>query len=78
MHDLRSRVESEQDGHAAVQRAVAADREDISKQAAALLDMGQKVLYSSSCAPPSEAMHDCRNAALRLFSSPAFVSCLCY
>ena len=59
MHDLRSRVASEQEGHAAIQRAVAADREDISKQGAALLDMGQKVLYSSSRKPPSEAKQGC-------------------
>lgn len=46
MHDLRTRVASEQNEHAAMHKAMAADREDISKQGAALVDMAKQVLWS--------------------------------
>lgn len=45
VHDLRGRVANEQEGHAAMQRAMAADREDITKQGTALVDLGKQVLY---------------------------------
>lgn len=44
VRDLRGRVASEQEGHAAMQRAMAADREDITKQGTALVDLGKQVL----------------------------------
>lgn len=43
VHELRAREASEQAGHAAMQSAMAADREDITKQGAALVDLGKKV-----------------------------------
>ena len=45
MREVRNKVASEQDEHAGMQKAMAADREDISKQGAALLDMGKQVLF---------------------------------
>ena len=45
VHDLRKVLASEQDEHAGMQKAMAADKEDISKQGAELLDMGKQVLF---------------------------------
>ena len=63
MCDLRGRVASEQEGHAAMQRAMAADKEDITKQGAALVDMGKQVLYQGSCLARHEPMQLHRHSA---------------
>ena len=50
LRDVRKALQADQQSHSDMQRASAADKEDIAKQGAALVEMGKQVTYTTSSA----------------------------
>lgn len=46
VRDARKAVQTDQEAHAAVQNAIAADKDEIARQGAALVDMGKQVMLA--------------------------------
>lgn len=46
VRDARKAVQADQEAHVAVQNAIAADKDEIAKQGAALVDMGKQVMLA--------------------------------
>lgn len=46
VRDARKAVQTDQEAHVAVQNAIAADKDEIAKQGAALVDIGKQVMLA--------------------------------
>ena len=56
LHEVKGRVAQEQEGQAAAQAAMAAERQDMAKQGAALLDLGKQVIHCSCQSAANQAL----------------------